>query len=52
MSTQNPKLHPDPTFNAEKDPDIGVSGDNSVTGAQASQLTTLSGEGRDFTPDG
>ena len=40
----NPKLDEHPGSNAEKDPDNWVSGDEPVTGAQASYLTTLSEE--------
>ena len=37
----NPKLDPHPASNTEKDPDDWVSGDEPMTGAQASYLTTL-----------
>lgn len=37
----NPKLDAHPASNAEKDPDDWVSGDDPMTGAQASYLTTL-----------
>jgi len=37
----NPKLEEHPGSNAEKDPDKWVSGDDPITGAQASYLTTL-----------
>lgn len=37
----NPKLDPHPGSNTEKDPDDWVSGDEPMTGAQASYLTTL-----------
>ncbi len=40
----NPKLDPDPPSNTEKDPDDWVSGDDPMTGAQASYLKTLSEE--------
>lgn len=40
----NPKLDDHPGSNAEKDPDNWVSGDDPMTGAQASYLTTLSEE--------
>ena len=40
----NPKLEDHPGSNAEKDPDNWVSGDEPMTGAQASYLTTLSEE--------
>ena len=39
---ENPKLNPDPASNTEKDPDEWVSGDEPMTGAQASYLKTLS----------
>ena len=38
----NPKLDEHPASNAEKDPADWVSGDDPMTGAQASYLTTLS----------
>ncbi|MDB5697698.1 MAG: hypothetical protein JWN69_502 [Alphaproteobacteria bacterium] len=37
----NPKLDEHPGSNTEKDPDDWVSGDEPMTGAQASYLTTL-----------
>jgi hypothetical protein len=37
----NPKLDPDPGSNTQKDPDNWVSGDDPMTGAQRSYLTTL-----------
>lgn len=40
--TENPKTHP--TSNAEKDPDDWTTGDEPMTGAQASYLKTLSEE--------
>ncbi|WP_347141062.1 DUF3072 domain-containing protein [Paracoccus sp. SSK6] len=40
MADENPKSHP--TDNAEKDPDNWVSGEDPMTGAQASYLKTLS----------
>jgi hypothetical protein len=40
----NPKVDPDPQSNTEKDPDDWVSGDDPMTGAQASYLKTLSEE--------
>jgi len=40
----NPKLDPNPGSNTEKDPDDWVSGDDPMTGAQASYLKTLSEE--------
>jgi hypothetical protein len=38
----NPKLDPHPKSNTAKDPDEWVSGDEPMTGAQASYLKTLS----------
>lgn len=46
----NPKLEPDPGSNTEKDPDDWVSGDEPMTGAQASYLTTLSEEAHEAPP--
>jgi len=43
-SADNPKLDPDPPSNTEKDPADWVSGDDPMTGAQASYLKTLSEE--------
>jgi hypothetical protein len=40
--SDNPKAHP--TSNAEKDPDDWTTGDEPMTGAQASYLKTLSEE--------
>jgi len=40
----NPKLDENPPSNTEKDPADWVSGDDPMTGAQASYLTTLSEE--------
>jgi DUF3072 family protein len=37
----NPKLDPNPQANMEKEPDEWVSGDDPMTGAQASYLKTL-----------
>ena len=49
---QNPKLLDDPPSNAEKDPDDWVSGDEPMTGAQASYLQTLAEEtGEAVDPD-
>lgn len=39
---ENPKLEADPPDNMEKDPEDWVSGDDPMTGAQASYLKTLS----------
>jgi hypothetical protein len=36
LKDENPKVHPDPTSNTEKNPDDWVSGDDAMTGAQAS----------------
>jgi hypothetical protein len=38
----NPKVAADPATNIEKDPDEWISGDDPMTGAQASYLKTLS----------
>lgn len=38
---EDPKRHPDPNSNAEKDPSDWVSGEEPMTGAQASYLKTL-----------
>jgi hypothetical protein len=48
MSTElhNPKLDPHPASNTEKAPEDWVSGDEPMTGAQASYLTTLSEEAK------
>ena len=50
---QNDKSDPDSTpSNAEKDPHDWVTGDESMTGAQASYLKTLSQEaGEEFDPN-
>jgi len=42
----NPKLDEHPGSNAEKSPDDWVSGDDPMTGAQASYLTTLCEEAK------
>jgi hypothetical protein len=42
MTSENPKVDPAPMSNTEKDPDDWVSGDEPMTGAQASYLKTLS----------
>jgi hypothetical protein len=39
--SENPKLDPNPPTNTEKEPDDWVSGDDPMTGAQASYLKTL-----------
>ncbi|MFC3077520.1 DUF3072 domain-containing protein [Phenylobacterium terrae] len=46
----NPKLDPDPGSNTRKDPDDWVSGDEPMTGAQASYLTTLAEEAGEDPP--
>jgi hypothetical protein len=50
----NPKIDPAPNSNTEKEPDDWVSGDDPMTGAQASYLKNLSevcGEPDAFTSD-
>ena len=47
---QNPKANP--VGNAEKDPDDWVTGDEPMTGAQASYLKTLSEEAGEEFDDG
>ncbi|MHB9879844.1 DUF3072 domain-containing protein [Pacificimonas sp. ICDLI1SI03] len=42
MENEDPKSHP--TSNAEKDPETWTTGDEEMTGAQASYLKTLSEE--------
>jgi DUF3072 family protein len=41
MAGQNPKIDESPLSNTKKDPDDWVSGDEPMTGAQASYLKTL-----------
>jgi hypothetical protein len=48
--TDNPKNHPQ--GNAEKDPDDWVTGDEPMTGAQASYLKTLSEEANEEFDEG
>ena len=43
----NPKQDPNPPSNTAKDPDDWVTGDEPMTGAQASYLKTLSEEAHD-----
>jgi hypothetical protein len=50
--TDNPKTNPDPTSNQQKDPDDWVTGDEPMTGAQASYLKTLSEEAHEEFEDG
>ena len=48
----NPKADPDPGSNTIKDPEDWTTGDEKMTGAQASYLKTLSEEaGEAFDPD-
>jgi hypothetical protein len=49
MSDTNPKS--EPFSNAEKDPDDWTTGDEPMTGAQASYLKTLSEEAHEEMPD-
>ena len=42
MTDRNPKTDPQPASNTEKDPDDWTTGDEPMTGAQASYLKTLS----------
>lgn len=50
LASDDPKAHP--TGNAVKDPDNWVTGDEPMTGAQASYLQTLSEEaGEEFEAD-
>ena len=54
LSEANPKIDPAPNSNTAKDPDDWVSGDEPMTGAQASYLKTLSEECDEpnaFSPD-
>ena len=46
----NPKLDPHPGSNIEKHPDDWVSGDEPMTGAQATYLTTLAEEAHEDPP--
>lgn len=50
MTADNPKTNPDPHSNAEKDPDDWVTGDEPMTGAQASYLKTLSEQAKTEAP--
>ncbi|AWV24494.1 Hypothetical protein HVIM_03652 [Roseomonas mucosa] len=50
-AAENPKTDPDPGSNTVKDPDNWTTGDEAMTGAQASYLKTLSEEaGEEFDP--
>jgi Protein of unknown function (DUF3072) len=54
LNEVNPKIDPAPHSNTEKGPDEWVSDDESMTGAQASYLKTLSeecDEPKTFAPD-
>ncbi len=52
MSTTNTKKDPAPHSNIEKDPDDWITGDEPMTGAQASYLQTLCEEaGEAFDPN-
>lgn len=46
MALENPKLSDNPGSNTQKDPDQWVTGDEPMTGAQASYLTTLCEEAK------
>jgi hypothetical protein len=52
LSRENPKLEPVPDSNTVKPPEEWVSGDEPITGAQASYLTTLCEEARCDPPAG
>ena len=47
MSTTNPKVADAPNSNLQKDPDDWTTGDDPMTGAQASYLKTLSEQASD-----
>ena len=49
QQAHNPKLDEHPGSNTEKDPDDWTTGDEPMTGAQASYLKTLSEEAKDET---
>ena len=52
VDLQNPKQTDTPPGNAQKDPDDWTTGDEAMTGAQASYLKTLSEEaGEEYNPD-
>lgn len=50
MSNSNPKLSELPGSNTEKDPSDWVSGDDPMTGAQKSYLTTLAEQAGEALP--
>ena len=52
MSEHNPKTDPEPGSNTVKDPKDWTSGDEPMTGAQASYLKTLSGEAHEAFEEG
>jgi hypothetical protein len=52
LRKENPKLDPAPGSNTAKPPEEGVSGDEPMTGAPASSLTTLCEEAKRPPPDG
>ena len=52
MAEKNPKLDPEPGSNTEKPPEQWVSGDEPMTGAQASYLTTRCEEAKVEPPPG
>jgi hypothetical protein len=52
LSKENPKLEPVPDSNTVKPPEEWVSGDEPMTAAQASYLTTLSEEAKSEPPAG
>ena len=52
VDLQTPKQTDTPPGNAQKDPDDWTTGDEAMTGAQASYLKTLSEEaGEEYNPD-
>jgi hypothetical protein len=52
VDDSNPKLDPHPGSNTEKPPEEWVSGNDPMTGAQASYLTTLCEEAKVDPPKG
>ena len=52
MSEHNPKTDPEPGSNTVKDPKDWTSGDEPMTGAQASYLKTLSEEAHEAFEEG
>ena len=47
MVSENPKKDPEPESNIQKDPDDWITGDEPMTGAQASYLKTLCEEAKE-----